>query len=131
MQGNLRDDAVDLLPVEDTAERLGFHDDPVADLDQMVGIDLHTGDKGMDRMLKEEQQDRRGRAKPGKQIDRAFFEQHRKENDDRGRPHEADGQREQTVDGALLGMTLLLVPQPETPDGVCPRQGQKSDPDRP
>ena len=110
---------------------VGFHHDPVADLDQMVGIDLHAGDKGMDRVLKKQQQNRRGRAKPGKQIDRAFFDQHGDENDDRGRPHEADGQREQTVDGALFRMALLLVPQSETLDGVCRRQGQKGDPDSP
>ena len=37
MQGDLRDNAVDIL---------GPHDDPVADLDQVVDIDLHTGNMG-------------------------------------------------------------------------------------
>ena len=131
MKRDLRDNAVDLLPVKNAAERLGLHDDPVADLDQMVGVDLHAGDKGVDRVLKKKQQYRRDRAQPGKQVDRAFFDQHRNENDDRGHPYEADRDPEQTVDGTLLGIVLLLVPQAETLDGVCRRHGKESDPDPP
>ena len=82
-------------------------------------------------MLKEEQQDRSDRAQSGKQIDRAFFDQHRDKNNDRGRPYETDGQFDETVDGALLRVALLFVPQSETLDGVCSRQGQERDPDPP
>ena len=67
MERNLRDNAVDTL---------GLHCDPVTDLDQMVGIDLHTGNEGMDRMLKKENQNRGDRTQAGKEIDRAFPEQY-------------------------------------------------------
>ena len=50
---------------------------------------------------------------------------------DRCRPYETDGQFDETVDGALLRMALLLVPQAETLDGVCSRQGQERDSDPP
>ena len=118
MQGDLRDDAVDIL---------GTHHDPVADLDQVVDIDLHTGDKGKDRLLKKQQQYRRDRAQAGKQIDGAFPDQHRNEDNDPCRPHETDGDPEQTVDRPLLRIVLLFVPQPKTLDAVGHRQCQKGD----
>ena len=77
-----------------------------------------------ERLLKEQQQHRRDRPQAGKQIKRIFFEQQGNENDDCGNPHEADADIEQTVDGALLRMMLLFVPQAETPDGIYQRQCQ-------
>ena len=52
-----------------------MNNDPVADLDQMVDINLHAGNKGKDRLLKKKQQNRCDRTQPGKQIDRAFSDQ--------------------------------------------------------
>ena len=120
MQRDLLDRAIDF-------EFIVINGYPIADLDQMVHIDLHAGNKGEDRLLEEQQQHRRDRPQAGKQIKRIFFEQQGNENDDCGNPHEADADIEQTVDGTLLRMMLLFVPQAETPDGIYQRQCQKED----